>query len=494
VDRSRWRKQIEPQIASLADRAGTRLRRHRAQIGPVTVELVSDDSRISEYFSRHRKTIRGTTSPDGYIYAFRGAKHFDEHESSSEPPPADTSCVLCGELGRAVLVGAVGYRHADNACQFVVQTLAARRARANTRGGSDTEYESFIAWPGGCVEYQPQDGPTRAVALLESIGISSKSDATIAVHAIGVALCKPANALVANGLVSIQTENGRVNNAEELLLLPTRLVGHFPQLTPLVAMSPSDIPMRLPLQNELAKYRDAADLARAYELGLLSESVLHELTTILTNSPGRALVDPRALLGADRVVDHATITDCVAVSSASKSEHVLRAVPAEEFAACLAPGFDDRAAAESSDDCAHGQIPLIRRFLERSHATTAVLSPLLPPAPIQFCLRHYLEGLSDSIRVLNAADRRPDDPLLAGMRVERQSSGFIHGTRPVTLVAFEKSGTRVEAVAFDPTECGFAQIKAVWPKQVADFFSRHAAINVLELFGEMRNTPPTRDT
>ena len=62
-----------------------------------------------------------------------------------------------------------------------------------------------------------------------------------------------------------------------------------------------------------------------------------------------------------------------------------------------------------------------------------------------------------------------------------------HGQREIALVSFEKDGQAVELVAFDPRVDGFAQVKAVWPGPVDQFFTRHASAGVRELFVEMSN-------
>jgi hypothetical protein len=83
-----------------------------------------------------------------------------------------------------------------------------------------------------------------------------------------------------------------------------------------------------------------------------------------------------------------------------------------------------------------------------------------------------------------------DQSIYESMRLRKESSAdsdgadvwFRHGLRRVNLVGFERRGRLSECVAFDPSVEGFAQVRSVWPGQVADFFSRHAPERARDLF------------
>jgi hypothetical protein len=138
--------------------------------------------------------------------------------------------------------------------------------------------------------------------------------------------------------------------------------------------------------------------------------------------------------------------------------------------------------------------------LTESNIRPALLNSRLPAAQTQFCLRHYLEGRCDSITLLTARDvagssllqtmRLAIRPCDDAFRHDQLEMSFFHGARSVNLVSFERAGSRVELVAFDPIEEGYAQVRAVWPGQVADFFSRYASLRVRELLTEIRNFAP----
>src|SRR5439155_816048 len=148
----------------------------------------------------------------------------------------------------------------------------------------------------------------------------------------------------------------------------------------------------------------------------------------------------------------------------------------------------------------------LNSLLQNALILPVTVNTRLPPAQTQFCLRSFLEGRCDSIRIISPPDSlRDHSPLLRSMRLEirqreqltrasKDSCGICRDYRELMLVAFEKSGELVEAVAFDPTSRGFSQIAAVWPGQIADFFSRHAPIHVRELFTETMYSWPLPGT
>ena len=147
----------------------------------------------------------------------------------------------------------------------------------------------------------------------------------------------------------------------------------------------------------------------------------------------------------------------------------------------------------------HAHAACLDHLLRAGKIPTALANCRLPAAQTQFCLRHYLDGLSDSVRLLTASELDNSPALLQAMQLKTRSledatgdnqhtRTTYQGMREVQVVACSKQGRHVETVAFDPNAEGYAQVKSVWPGQVAEFFSRHSPLRVHELFTETRNS------
>jgi hypothetical protein len=269
------------------------------------------------------------------------------------------------------------------------------------------------------------------------------------------------------------------------------LVAVFRHLLPHVVKNPSEgLALDASLADYLAGYRNALDLARALEAGSFPQERYELLACLLASAhEGHSLIDPRELLGADRYLEQSQLTDLICCICDLASDVILRTLPRNGFLIestrdleAISGPFGDAIVRAQQANCAQ----LIDTFRLRS----ALLNTRLPIAQTQFCLRHFLEGLSDSVRLL-APNSFFDSSILDSMRLqkrvaEQSNDGpticFAHGTRRVHLLAFERQGQRMELVAFDPAVEGYAQVRAVWPGQVADFFSRHAGLRARELF------------
>jgi len=507
IDRGRWRKQIEPAVAELVDRAGAKLRRLRVQIGPWLIEFVTDVARAAELFSLHWPPARSTTSPDAYCYSLATtvdrelATRFGFAPPDSGSDVRDCTAFVCVEPRRAALIGSSRYMDVNLVCRSLLAQLAARKA-PNAAPVGQQPAESLVFIDGACVEYQPNAGPTRSVALLGG------SEVERALHAYCLSRSKPASALVAGDAFTVNVTDGQVVAAEQRWWLPTRLCRHLPELAASLALGASDgLDLGAELHRTLVKFHDAADLSRGYENDVFPEDLFTELMTRLSTSDAHSLVDGRSLLTPEQLLDRTLLTDCLGLVFESAADWIVQAVPPGDFIARL--GRDG--AGPACDSSSDRDVQFVARHLDRlchgDHLKTALVNTRLPLAQTQFCLRHYFEGRSDSIRILTPADLSADDPLCVAMKIgigprehsaspactitsqsSRQSglATFLHGTREVTVVAFELAGQRVEAAAFDTRSDGFAQVKSVWPGQVADFFSRHAALDVLKLFTDIR--------
>jgi hypothetical protein len=496
VDSHRWQSHIEPTLAELAATAGTRLQRHRAKIGRWVLEYVGDDAAACQFFAHHWPAARAGETPDAYCYHFGDDAGDSRLQTTHELRDRLPHCTICPASLRAFLRWSNRYAHVYELCHAILGQLCAHAVRINRSGRVQRPNKAWLLLRAACVEYQPSAGATRTVVLL------GDRSAETSAYGYGLCLARPGNASLSDDLTCICLGTCTAHRTESHFWWPLSTVAIYPHLAPFFATSPSEgFELSNAVAEKVRNCRDAADLTRAVESGQFPESLFTELTDDLSRADDAyAMIDLRHILGPDRYLDESPLTDAVCITRDADSCWILRIPSDEEFVShAIAAGA--RTSTQSTLQSA--QRACLTQLLNESNIRPALLNRQLPAAQTQFCLRHYLEGHCDSITRLTAGDFA-DTALLQAMRLDirrcndpcqkgHSALSFYHGTQRVHLVSFAHRGTPVEVVAFAHAENGYAQVRAVWPGQIADFFSRHAALHVRELFTETRNSPPPRD-
>lgn len=512
VTPKQWQQDYEPVIAAWAKTAGSDWRRHRAILGPWVLEYVGDNDSTYRFFSQHRKTAHLGEPPDAYCYHLshlpnelqnaealptavpedqpsRGNQRGPtaEHRSQAAPLP---HCAVCPDTGRAFIGGPARYADVNQICEFLITALAARGTKGTKADAKRRPAGSWWVLCGCCVEYQTETGDCRSLALLGKPGLETSA------HGYALTLCKPENGLVNDGLTCIQMDTRSAISATSRLLWPTSLVTAFSHLLPYFATSPLEgVDLDADLTGSLRNLRYAEDLSRAIDDGSFAEEKCTRLARILVGaSDAQALLDPTELLGADRCLEQSKLTDLISCTSEPEADFIVRDMPRSDFIARTAQ-HSCWSGGRFGDAIQQAHHHYVNRLLEQFAVRPVVLNTRLPIPQTQFCLRHFLENRSDSVQLLLPGS--PCDPaLLRAMHLDERTRDqtndpgatercFVHGPRRVDLVSFELQGRRAELVAFDPSVEGYAQVRSVWPGQVADFFSRHADMRVRELFTEI---------
>jgi hypothetical protein len=496
VDRRGWQSHIEPMLAEMAETAGPSLRRYRAKIGRWVLEYVGDDAAASQFFARHWPVARAGETTDAYCYHFGNVA--GDRSQTGQSIGTSPRCTICPEDQRAFLAGTPRYADVYEMCHEVLRNLASRDIRIHRTGRLQRPNNAWMLFRAACVEYQSIAGAARTVALLGA------SHAERIVQSYGLCLGKPGNASLSDDSTCIQLGTATAHRTESHFWWPTAIVANYPHLGTHFAISPSEqFQPSERVAERVRNFRDAADLARAVESGVFPE----ELFTTLSDELSRAadahgMIDPHQVFAHDQCLEQSTLTDAICITHQTDDSWILRLADAEEFVSHAISTDAEIPADKSTASSTAVQQACWSHLLRELRVRPALLNALLPPAQTQFCLRHYLEGHCDSITRLTPRDFA-DPALLQSMRVsashgdattrdDQSPLSYLHGGRPVHLISFDRAGTRVEVVAFDPAEDGYAQIRTVWPGQVADFFSRHAPLRVRELFTETKNFPPPR--
>jgi hypothetical protein len=497
VSSKQWQSSVEPLIAQWVQAAGPRLRRHRATLGPWVLEYVGTTDATFQLFRQHWIAASTAAAPDAYCYHFTGVDRVPLSSFDAKSPiPSDAAAhaVVCFESGRALVLNAERYGAVNRLCDELITNIASRPIKSAKTASRQAPREPCWVAGGTGLEYETEMGESRCVVLFH--GDATERSA----QGYALAVCKPSNSLIADGIACVRLESGTLIRTKSRLWWPARLVANFRNLLPHILTSPIDgLALDDSVATSLQRYRNAPDLERAFDGGGFSEEQVERLYQVLSSHAhgACALVDPVALLGIDRWCDRAQLTHLMRCVRDPASPWVVQPqAPADFPRSSVEPDTGMPAASESASPV---QSLLLTQLLEKFPVYLAVLNQRLPVAQTQFCLRHYLEGLSDSIRLVGA-DSGLDPSIVGAMHLERGSAeapgessagaveAWMHGPRRVNLVMMQRAGACVELVAFDHRADGYAQVRSVWPGQVADFFSRHVALRVRELFTEVTSS------
>jgi hypothetical protein len=489
-----WQDAVEPLVAAAMEAPSALWRRHRAQIGGCVIECVASDDHISQLFTRQWYPARAAT-PDAYCYVLPGASAPFAAAGVVGRTGTVPGAALCLDLARAVLLDTTRFAVVRRVCLELAQHLSQRQARTASHRNPQGAEPGWRIVHCACAEYQAASGHTRSVTLVGPAG-SGKT-----LHAYSLACAKPENGLVCQDVACLEPASGMLAGVEACLWIPTAMAANYPHLVAVFAMSPGD-PLELPaeLREILEKYRNAADLSRALANGSVSEELFTALADHVVAAPNaHVLVEPRELVGADRCVARSQPSDVIALTRSGSCPWILQTASAEQLLGRLRgePSSSDAPGAQQAADIAQWDfLERLVRTAAHDSVEAAVVNTRLSPAMTQFCLRRYLEGGCDAIRILPPGECAQETSLLAhlGVMLHREppasqdsSEGCVgyQGCRPIELVCFEKAGQRIEVMAVDPGASGYAQIKAVWPEHVAEFFTRHTALHVRELFSDV---------
>jgi hypothetical protein len=464
------------------------LRRHRVQIADCIVELVGDDPRTHRLFAADWATAPAG-STDVYLYVFAGAAAVGGERRPGDVAKSQTErAVACVELGRGLFIAPASYGGVRRMCRELVAACTARaRARGRPRATAEPLPPKRTV-PAACAEFVTRSGASAGILLLGRAGAGKST------HACLLARARPGSALVADAW-TIWDARGIATAPESRFLLRPDVVRSLPRLLPAVLLGLLDADALPPaLAEQVARFHGPADLAQGIDDGLIAESAVVELRQCLAaTATTPVLIRAVDWIEPNRIADSTQVAHCVWLEKGLRGGQVLRTLDDAETIRRLASeviGIRHSAAAQRT---------LAAQLRAMATPRGAVLDTTLPASITQFCLRHYLDGLSDLARLAAPADPS-SAPIARDMRLReprpsdgnRETPRFCQGPYPVQLLVLQVEGRPVEALALDD-RCfhssdavdPFAQIKAVWPGQITDFFTRHGPLRLRELFAEV---------
>jgi hypothetical protein len=557
-----WRTEIQPVLESLlSGKTG----RRKALIGQWVVEALTNDPHLDEFFSKNWKTADAEDEPDVKCYSITGIQNKElmmkllglktegdviEHrdlflkaledkkfkasirdarlanidKASNEEQlylalfaPAT---VYCAETFSFASFNTNYYGQLKSKSSLgPLEEYLIRKAKTDFDGRIQNPKDVWLSMHAGCIQYQTASDEKRGIVIIAPTG-SGKST-----HCYGLVDAKKQNKLHSDDWVFVNIGTRDVLISENQFYMRTNIAGIYPHLIPSLVPQPlENVPFSKETLEQLEPYKAPKDLAAAIEKGKFPQDAYGKLIEqMVENNSARSLIDPRVMVGKDKFIEKAVLTDLVLMKRDYDSPMILEKLDEEGFIRVLISkgnvynyvygkndadgyGVPQPRTAEiyynpylcncevDSEKGVIGELDRIRieaySVLVKNPSVTAVwANTRLPASQMQFCLRRFFEGGVDAIHLEKGKDANVEvlkqlqltakpKPAARGRR-EMDLTGFYDSKgREVEVVSFMSGGKCVESLAFLKDS---KEVSSYSGGSVADFLKKYAFLGAKQL-------------
>ncbi len=497
-----WREEILPAMERVL---GPSPRRAFARVGLWIVEAQGDDEHIHDFFSRNWKMaepqapqirsyfISHCSDPaelrvmlglqnDAELEDYRknvleslrderfratlcdprfGKMEHAPREEQIQTALAAPAVVYCPELFSALSLNTNYYGQFKSKCVLgPLEEFLVRQGRPGDDGKLVNPEEVWVSLHSSAVEYATEKAGSRTVIMVGPTG-GGKST-----HAYGLIKAKQRNMLHSDDWLFVNAGSRELLRAEENFYMRTPMARFYPELGSLFLSHPLE---NLP-ENKI-------------------DTLNEEIQKLKQNQSTRVLMDPKKLANAHGILERGAASDLIIIKRDYRDPVVIRKISGDEMVAVLTSPenvcqytpcrTDDQGreilqlkttevyynpylcVSELLRDGRAGELDALRIAALKSLAAsdgieTAQFNARLPVPQAQFCLRLYLEGGIEKIRV---EDKR--------------------GTM---VLEFFRAGGKQEWLALNFRDPEHVEIEAWSEGETANFFKRYEALGVHTLF------------
>jgi hypothetical protein len=483
VDPRRWSEQMEPALKRWLHQRARQLRCVSVRLAQWTVTVYCDEPEWLRLLSLDYRPFLPRRGPHVTLYvSATRCGELVEVLASHREVRADVPCgFVAPEAGCGWLDLVDSYRLLR---QAAFEVLWARMALGSGRRSGE---DSWLPLPAAAVEWPAARAQPRGVLLLGS-------PAARGLHAYLLGAYSEKAGFVSLDWCVLDCSAGEVLPGEGYFLVPGFWVSFLPRLLPYLALGELASMTARPWKQQLLAYQAPEDVQRAIEEEELTSTELVHIRQALSQ-PGCWVLVP-----ADQLVPTAHLAEkcrwgawvaLVAPDKAAGADRFLvEPASGDSFLALL----QQYLAAPREERVAERLLARLRQGLganfRRGWRANAQAHPLL----LQLALRHVLAGHSAAARWIQAGSHGLASTVLTSLRVQPSavsSTGWsFPDERPAELMILESSqGEVVAALAVDASveqqlalREPYGLIRAVWPGEIADFFSQYRHLGLRRLF------------
>jgi len=408
-----------------------------------------------------------------------------------------------------------------------------RKAQADKTGRITNPSEVWLSMHAGCVEYATETRGRRGIVLIAPTGAGKST------QGYGLVLAKRENRLHSDDWVFVNLATREAISSEIQFYMRTSIAEIFPHLVPLLVRQPLE---NVPFSPETVRLIESFDspqaLERAVADGRISRAEYRRLVAeMIENNAARSLIDPRLMVGAEKFIEKTTLTDFFLLKRDYDSSMVLSVIGPEQMVEVLTSkenvfnyeygkldpdgyGIPQKRTTEiyynpylciCEADREKGRLGELDRLRVEAYRTLAGqngvtvtwVNTRLPANQTQFCLRRFLEGGIDEVRLEKGPLAAPgliqklgllakDKPAFLGRRAADLVGIFDPRGCEVEVIGFYSKGTLQEAAAFlkgnaENKENKSSDLVSYSHGNAEIFFKRYAALGARELLAPNAN-------
>lgn len=352
-----------------------------------------------------------------------------------------------------------------------------RKAKVGSDGKILNPEEVWISMHAGCVEVQTEKGERRGIVIIAPTGTGKST------QCYGLVEAKKENRLHSDDWVFVNLGSREVLTSEERFYMRTNIAEIYPHLIPLLVFQPlENVAFTPDIIEVLERFESPEALHQALENGKIAQGEYRKIIAqMVENNAARSLIDPRLMVGPEKFVEKTTLTDLFLMKRDFDSSDIIQIISEDQMIEIMTSAdnvfnyeygkvdLDGYGIAQNPSTEIYynpylcvvevdrkkgvlGELDKIRieayRSLVRDRGVKASwVNTRLPAHETQLCIRKFLEGKADGVRL--AKGPGVESALLARLGLTQKEKPLLPGRRPIDGVGFfDKAGREVEIVCF----------------------------------------------
>jgi hypothetical protein len=567
-----WKNEVKPILDLLM--AKTSVKTHKALIGKWIVELIGNDDHMHEFFVKNWQLTNPKLEPVIHCYVLTGVQdraammkllglkteadlkaHRDSFLTAIEDKKYRNSLrdKRLSEIANypeseqieiALFAPATIYSSEDRVFVSLntnyygqlksksslgpLEEFLTRKAKVDASGKIVNPDEVWLSMHAGCVEYWTEQKKQRAIVIIAPTGTGKST------HGYGLVEAKKENRLHSDDWVFTNIGTREVLISENRFYMRTNIAEIYPHLIPLLVNQPlENVAFTPDIVELLQKFESQDDLRAGFKDGRVSAEQYQKIVEqMIETNAARSLIDPRLMVGKEKFVERATLTDLFLMKRDYDSAMLIKQIGEDEMVEILTSkgnvfnyiygksdadgyGIAQKRTTEiyynpylcicevDREEGKIGDYDKIRiesyRMLARNPSVKVTwINTRLHASQIQLCIRIYLESDFDQADIQKGKAVTPE--LLAALRLKSKNKPQVEGRREMDLVGFFDSedreveivlfmrqGKPQEAIAFSKVRSGIASY-AIWDEsekctaaRPEDFFKKYENIGARAL-------------
>lgn len=358
-----------------------------------------------------------------------------------------------------------------------LEEILTRRARLNGKGEITNPKEVWISMHAGAVEYIKANGEKRGIVLIAPTGTGKST------QGYGLVEAKRENKLHSDDWVYVNLGTRQVIISEDQFYMRTNIAEIYPHLIPLLVNEPlENVALTPEIVRVIESFESVEDFRQALEDGRVPrEQVRQIIEQMIENNDARSLIDPRIMVGEEKFIETTELTNLFLLKRDFDDRLILKNLTSEEMEVIMTSQDNVHNHVYGQADCDGYGIPTKRtteiyynpylciveverengrigpldqirieayRTLARQEGVTVSwINTRLSANQTQFCIRKFLEGGADEVRLVKGFEI--EESLRKRLGLTSKEKAPVESRRKMDLIGlYDESGEEVEAVAF----------------------------------------------